>query len=75
MAIINIIAFLICLFILSHFWKENLVEILPVLTCMLILMLYVLAFCHRLCFIDGISILVIVLFGAWFVSRKREQQA
>lgn len=75
MAIINIIAFFICLFILSYFWKENLVEIVPVLTCMLILTLYVLAFCHRLNFIDGIGILVIILFAGWLMSRKREQRA
>lgn len=64
MAIINITAFLICLFLLSYFWKESLVEIVPVLTCMLILTLYVLAFCHRLDFIDGIGFLVIVLLGS-----------
>lgn len=75
MEIINIIAFLICLFMLSWFWKENLVEIIPVLTCMLILTLYVLAFCHRLNFIDGIGILVIILFAGWLISRKRGQRA
>lgn len=75
MAIINITAFFICLFMLSYFWKESMVEIFPVLTCMLILALYVLAFCHRLNYIDGIGILVIVLFGGWLMSRKREQRA
>ena len=47
MAIINITAFFIGLLMLAYFWKESLVEIFPVLTCMLVLMLYVLAFCHR----------------------------
>lgn len=75
MAIINIIAFFICLFMLSYFWKESLVETAPVLVCMLSLTLYVLAFCHRLNCIDGIGILVIVLFGFWLMSRKREQRA
>lgn len=75
MAIINIIAFFICLLILSYFWKESLVEIVPVLTCMLILTLYALAFCHRLNLIDGIGVLVIVLSGGWLISRKREQRA
>ena len=75
MAIINITAFFIGLFLLSYFWKECLVEIFPVLTCMLILTLYVLAFCHRLNLIDGIGILIIVLFGGWLISRKREQRA
>ena len=75
MAIINIIAFFICLFMLSYFWKESLVETAPVLVCMLTLTLYVLAFCHWLDFIDGIGILVIVLFGFWLMSRKREKRA
>jgi len=75
MAIINIIAFLICLFMLSYFWKESLVEIIPVLTCMLTLTLYVLAFLRRLDLIDGIGILLIVFFLYWLVSRKCEQRA
>lgn len=75
MAIINIIAFFICLFMISYFWKESLVETAPVFTCMLILTLYVLAFCHRLDFIDGIGLLVIVCFGGWLVGKKREQRA
>lgn len=74
MAIINIIAFFICLFMLSYFWKESLVEIIPVLACMLTLTLYVLAFCHRLDFIDGIGLLIIVCFLCWLVSRKREER-
>ncbi len=75
MAIINITAFFIGLLMLAYFWKESLVEIFPVLTCMLVLMLYVLAFCHRLNLIDGISILVIVLSAVWLMSRKCGQRA
>lgn len=75
MTIINITAFFIGLFMLAYFWKASLVEIFPVLTCMLVLTLYVLAFCHRLNFIDGVSILVIVLFAVWLMSRKRGQRA
>lgn len=74
MAIMNITAFFICLFMLSYFWKERLVEIFPVLTCMLTLTLYVLAFFHRLDWIDGIGILIIVLFLVWLAFGKRERR-
>ncbi|MCM1174534.1 MAG: hypothetical protein NC341_05720 [Blautia sp.] len=75
MVIVHITAFFICLLVLSYFWKESLVETAPVLTCMLVLTLYALAFFHRLDLIDGIGVLVIVLFLCWLVSRKREQRA
>lgn len=74
MAIVNITAFIICLFMLSYFWKESLVEIFPVLTCMLTLMLYVLAFFHCLTLIDGISVLIIAFFLVWLVRKKKEQR-
>lgn len=74
MAIVHITAFFICLLILAYFWKESLVEIFPVLTCMLALTLYVLAFFRRLSWIDGIGIFIIVLFLIWFAGRKKEQK-
>ncbi len=74
MAIVNITAFLIFLFMLSCFWKESLVEVFPVLTCMLTLMLYALAFGHHLDWIDGIGVLTIALFAVWLVFGKRERR-
>lgn len=74
MAIINITAFLICLFVLSYLCKTTLVEMFPSLTCGLILVLYVLAFFRQLNLIDGIGILIIAGFLCWIISRKREQR-
>lgn len=74
MAVVNIIAFFVCLFMLSCFWKECLVEVFPALACMLILTLYGLAFLHRLDWIDGIGIFIILLFGIWLVFGKRERR-
>ena len=74
MAVVNVTAFFICLFMLAYFWKESLVEIFPVFTCMLVLLLYVLAFFHRLDWIDGIGVFIIVLFSVWLAGRKREER-
>lgn len=74
MAVINIIAFFLCLFLLSYFWKESLVEVFPVLTCMLVLVLYVLALLRHLSLIDGIALAVTAAFCIWFFSRKKEQK-
>ena len=75
MAVVNILAFFLCLLILSRFWKESLVEMLPMLLCMLVLVLYVLAFLHHLSWIDGIGIGVIAVFFIWYLSRKKEKRA
>ena len=75
MAVVHILAFLLCLLMLSWFWKESIVEVLPMLICMLSLVLYVLAFLHHLSWIDGIAIGVIAAFSVWFSSRKKEKRA
>ena len=46
----------------------------PVFTCGLVLLLYVLAMAGRLSWIDGIAVLAVVSFGIWLVSRRREQR-
>lgn len=73
MAIINIAAFFICLLMLACLWQESLVEIFPVLTCMLVLTLYVLAFFRHLGWIDGIGIFVIAAFLIWIATRSKEK--
>ncbi|MCM1156251.1 MAG: hypothetical protein NC392_12935 [Roseburia sp.] len=74
MAIVNITAFFICLLMLSYHWKTTLVEMFPPLTCMLTLVLYVLAFLGHLSLIDGIGLFIIAAFLCWLVSRKQEQR-
>ncbi len=74
MAVVHILALFLCLLMLSWFWKESLVEMLPMLLCMLALVLYVLAFLHHLSWIDGIGIGVIAAFFIWYPGRKKEKR-
>lgn len=74
MAVIHIIAFFLCLFFLSYYWRESLVEALPVLACILALVLYALAMLRRLSYIDGAAVMLIVGFAIWFISRKKEKR-
>ena len=75
MAVVHILAFFICLIMLSWFWKESLAEMLPMLLCMLTLVLYALAFLHHLSWINGIGMGVIAVFLIWFSSMKKEKRA
>lgn len=74
MAIVNITAFMICLLYLSYVWKEKLVEVLPVLTCILVFALYVLALIRHLSFIDIISLVIIVTFLMWFIKSNKDKR-
>ncbi len=74
MAIVNITAFLICLLYLSYVWEEKLVEVLPVLTCMLVFALYVLALIRHLSLIDVISLVIITAFFIWFIKSNKEKR-
>ena len=75
MAIVNITAFLICLLSLSYDWEEKLVEVLPVVTCMLVFALYVLAFIRHLSLIDVLSLVIIAAFLIWFIKINKEKRA
>lgn len=74
MAIINIMAILVCILLLSYFWKESLVEVIPVIVCGLVLVLYVLGVLHHLSWIDGISTMCVIGFAAFLGSRQKEER-
>ena len=74
MGMINIIAVVLCLFILAYYWKESLVEVWPVVICGLVFVLYVLAMLRHLSRIDGIGILVIFGFVIWLFHRGKEER-
>ena len=74
MAIINIMAILVCILLLSYFWKESLVEVIPVIVCGLVLVLYVLGVLHHLSWIDGISTMCVIGFVAFLGSRQKEER-
>ncbi len=75
MAIINGMAVLVCIFLLAYFWEESLVEIIPVVVCGLVMILYVLAILHHLSWIDGISVVCLVVFGIVFCTRAKEKRS
>lgn len=72
MAIINVMAVVICMLLLAYFWKESLVEVIPVVVCGLVLVLYVLAMLHHLSWIDGIGGLILIGFVVFLCSKPKE---
>lgn len=74
MTILHITAVLVCIFFLAYCFRVSPVEIMPVFTCGLVLLLYVLAMTGWLSWIDGIAVLAVVSFGIWLMSRRREQR-
>ncbi|MBD5522664.1 MAG: hypothetical protein HDR03_15825 [Lachnospiraceae bacterium] len=75
MAFVNIMAFVICLFYLSYVWEQKLVEVFPVLTCILIFVLYALAMIRHLSLIDVLSLVIITVFLIWFIKNNKEKRA
>lgn len=71
---LHILAVLICILCLAWRFRVSLVEALPVFTCGLVLTLYVLAFLHRLSWIDKIAACVIILFIVWLACRRKEER-
>lgn len=74
MALVNILAFGICLLMLAYVLRESLAECLPVLFCMLILILYVLAILHHLSWIDYLGCIIAVGFAVWLVGCGEEKR-
>lgn len=74
MALLHLSAVFICILFLAWRFRVSLVEALPVFTCGLVLTLYVLAFLHRLSWIDGIAALTIILFIVWQAGRQKEER-
>lgn len=72
--ILHICAVLVCILWLSGYFKVSLAETMPVFVCVLVLVLYALAMVHHLSWIDGVAVAVLILFGVWLISRRREEQ-
>lgn len=70
--ILHVCAVLLCISVLAYRFRVTLVETIPVFACMMVLVLYALAMIHHLSWIDGIALLTVLLFVAWYVSRSRE---
>lgn len=70
--ILHVCAVLLCISVLAYRFRVTLVETIPVFACMMVLVLYALAMIHHLSWIDGIALLTVVSFVAWFVSRPKE---
>lgn len=72
MAVINILAFAVLTLLLSLKWKERIVDVLPLSACILILILYVLAFFRRLSAIDWIGGVFLLAVLGYFGVYCRE---
>ncbi len=73
MAVIQILSFTIVVLLLSYYWKEDFVTVLPSAVCGLVLLLYVLAICRHLAWIDFVQIGVLVFVGMWLAVRKKKE--
>ena len=71
-AILHICAVLICISFLAYVFRTDLVEILPVFTCVLTLVLYALAAVRRLSWIDGVTAAAVAAVGLWLAGRDKE---
>lgn len=74
MALVHILAVLICILFLAWRFRVSLVEAMPVFVCGLTLVLYVLAFFRHLTWIDGIAVLVLLALAVWLASQKGEKR-
>lgn len=77
MAVVNILAFCALALLLSLLWEEKIVDVLPAAACMLILLLYILAFGRCLSAIDILSSLFLAGAAAALaiVCRDKERRA
>ena len=76
MAVIQILALILIILYFSYYFKERMVDVLPMVVSLLVLVLYGLAFIHRLswldginCFVVGAAILLLILKGK---EKRRE---
>lgn len=74
MALVNILAFGICLLMLAYMFEESLAECLPVLFCILVLVLYGLAILHHLSWIDYLGCIVPICFTVWLVRCDKDKR-
>ncbi len=74
MAVVNLLAFLVFILFLSLYFKEKIVDVLPMAACFLILVLYVLAFFNRLSLIDWIGEALLVTAVAGFLGLKKAKK-
>lgn len=74
MVLLHVLAVLICILCLAWRYQISLVEAMPVFTCGLVLVLYVLAFLRHLSWIDGIAALVLLLFIVRLLRWSKEER-
>lgn len=74
MAVVNVLAFGLLVLSLSLYWKEEIVDVLPVAACLLVLFLYPLAFVRRLSGVDIAGVLFLLLMTGWFLRQGKEKR-
>lgn len=75
MAVVNILAFGMLVLALSLRWKEKIADVWPMAACILVLVLYGLAFLRHLSWIDGIAAAFLLFGCAVFLARGKERRA
>lgn len=74
MAVVNLLAFLVLILFFGLYFREKIVDVLPMAACVLILVLYVLAFFNRLSFIDWMGEALLITAIAGFMGLKKEKK-
>lgn len=74
MFIVNILAFVLLVFIISLYLKKSMVQAVPVGISMLIVMLYILALVRKLSLIDYVFIILIIGSVIFFVKSDKEKR-
>lgn len=74
MILLHMLAVLVCILLLAWRFRVSLVEVLPVFTCGLVFVLYLLAFLHHLSWIDGVAVLAVAAAVGWFFRQKKEER-
>ena len=74
MAVVNVLAFCLLVLSLSLYWKEEIVEVLPMAACFLVLFLYPLAMVCRLSCVDLAGLLFVLAWGVWILRQDAERR-
>lgn len=73
MVVINLLAFLTAVLLLTQFFQESILTVLPMTACGLIFVLYLLAYAGHLSWIDGIGAGLLFLTVVWLLAGRRRK--
>lgn len=74
MWLIHLLSIFFITMIIGYTIKEHFTDILPLLFSLIILFLYVLSFVRHMSWIDGISVVLLIICAGWLFTHLRNQQ-